>query len=425
MNLARRIAPTLDRKPSSARLRNSLDGGQVSSSDPAVLEFFGAQRTAAAAHVSPTSAMRVAVVFRCVNLIGAAIAGLPQLIYQRDGDVSRRVDHDYWWLLNEQPAPLWSAAAFWEFALIQMLLRGDSINPIVRDRTGRITAILPWARDMVRVQREPNDDPRAPRRNQYFFQGPAGNFGLEQEDVLHFPGFGFNGMFGMSVIQWGARNGIGIAIRGDEFAGAFYAGGAKPQIILQTPNELTPTQRETLLAAYAEKYSNQGPTGVPLVLTEGLVAKELSLTAADAQLLEARNFQVVDICRAFGVPPHMAGEMTKATYANTENLGVDFVKYTLASHLQRIEQELNIKLWPRSLKLFAKFNTDELMRGDVTARAAYYKAALGGTQSPAWMRPNEVRRLENLPPDPDGNTLSKPKDTTNAQPDPNAPPPAQ
>jgi phage portal protein BeeE len=49
------------------------------------------------------------------------------------------------------------------------------------------------------------------------------------------------------------------------------------------------------------------------VLTNGITAKELSALAEDSQLLEARKFQVIDIARAFGVPPHMIGETSAST----------------------------------------------------------------------------------------------------------------
>ena len=152
------------------------------------------------------------------------------------------------------------------------------------------------------------------------------------------------------------------------------------------------------------------------MLTEGLDVKELSMTAQDAQLLESRQWQVVDIARAFGVPPFMVAEMGKATYNNTENLSTDFVKYTLAPHLQRFEQEINIKLL-RNRRRYIKFRTDGLQRADLKSRADYYKAALGGTQAPGWMEPNEVRQLEDMPDHTDGEGLARPKDTGPAAPE--------
>lgn len=403
------IAPTIG---------NIAEGETAVSSDRAkVGQIFGFDTTTAAgAQVTPASAMRVAVVSACVQRISGAIACLPLPIYERKGQERERVDHDAWWLLNERPCAAWSASTFWEFIVAQMLLRRSGIAYIARNRAGTPVALIPWPRSQVEIERVTFDDPRTPSRLRYYFCEGKKYFGADQDDVLHFPGFGFDGVDGMSVIQWGARSAIGIAIQGDNYAGKFFASGGRPAIAIKAPGEFTPAQQQAFREAWISKFSGTpGVDNIPFFLTEGLDIKELTLTAADAQLLESRQWQVIDICRAFGVPPFMVGEMGKATYNNTENLGVDFVKYTLSPHLKRIEQELNIKLF-RAPTYFTEFLTAGLMRGDSAARAAYFKSALGGTQSPGWMTPNEVRKTDNLPPLDGGNELHKPEPAADKDP---------
>lgn len=157
-----------------------------------------------------------------------------------------------------------------------------------------------------------------------------------------------------------------------------------------------------LQTAFQNKYSgSENFHRTPLVLTEGLKARELSLSAEDAQLLEARKFQVVDIARAFGVPPHMIGETTGASAvgAGYEQQARDFVMHTLRLHLKRLEQELNRKLFPRDNGKFVRFDLGDLIEGDSKAQAEYNKAALGGPGSgPGWLTPDEVRKMKGLPP---------------------------
>lgn len=392
------------------RISDIVEGQTVVSSDrQGMAEIFGNFATDAGVAVTDQSAMRVSVVYACVQRHAGAIAGLPLPIYERVGDDRRRVQHELWWLLNERPCAAWSAATFWEFITAQILLRGDGIAYIVRNRAGVPTAFIPWPRSQVQIEREVYEDPRTPARLKYYFSDSGKYFGADQDDVLHFPGFGFNGCTSMSVIQWGARAGIGIAIRGDEYAGKFFAGGARPQHAIKTTGEFTVDQQQKFREAWVSRYSGSaGVDAIPFFLTEGLDIKELTMSAVDAQLLESRQWQVIDICRAFAMPPFMVGEMGKATYNNTENLGVDFVKYALGPHLKRIKDELNIKLF-RGPRFFTEHNVDSLMRGDSKARSEFYKAALGGTQNPGWMKPNEVRKLENLPPETDGEKLYKPE----------------
>ena len=152
---------------------------------------------------------------------------------------------------------------------------------------------------------------------------------------------------------------------------------------------------------FAEKYSGLGNAHEkPLVLTEGMTAKPVTISAQDAQLLDARRYQVLDICRAFGVPPHMVGESSASTTwgSGLEAIGRAFVAYTLQPHLVRMEQELNHKLF-RTARYFVEFDRSALQAGDSKAQAEEAKVSLGGPGAgPGWRSVNEVRRRQNLPP---------------------------
>lgn len=395
------VVKAIDRAVLAAAPQALADGETVSSSDIRMFEIFGDNRTTAGAVVNATTAMRVSAVYACVSLIAGSIAQLPLPVYRREGEDRERIDHDYWWLLNEQMAPNWPAAVGWEFLIAQSLLRGDGIAYLDRNRAGQIVAIVPWARDRVEIFEQPRTSPRQPVRLAYRFRSDQGDFTVDQADVLHIPGFGFNGVHGMSVIQWGARNGIGIALQGDEHAGKFFSEGGKPEVAIKAPGEMTTTQQETFRDAWSAKYGGtQGNRRIPLILTEGLDIKELTMSAVDQQLLESRQWQVIDIARAFQVPPHMIGETTKASSFGTgiEQMGIGFVKHTLGIHLRRAKDELNRKLWPVSSRTFCEHNVDAFLAGDSKAQAEYFSKALGGPGAQGWMAVDEVRKLKNLSP---------------------------
>jgi hypothetical protein len=163
---------------------------------------------------------------------------------------------------------------------------------------------------------------------------------------------------------------------------------------------------------------------LPLVLTEGLTHKEISLSAEDSQLLEARKFQVIDIARAFGVPPHMIGETSASTSwgSGIEAMSRGFVTYTLQPHLVRIEQELNRKLFPRNPTKIIAFDRDALIEGDSKAQAEYNRAALGGPGSGmGWMTVDEIRKSKGLAPL--GGKAAELFDPNAAKPQPAAQPP--
>lgn len=364
-----------------------------------VMEAFGVTPGSAGVTVTPVSAMRVAAVFACVQKIAGAIATLPLHIYRSDGDVKVRLPRDdLWFKLNEQPSVQYTAASHWEGVSMGQLLRGDAYSWIRRGLNNTIREILPLPWGCVSPVRQLDGSVR------YYITLPEYNINtwLEPSEILHFPGFGFDGMKSMSVISYAARNAVGNALAMDDYSGKFFANGAHPSMVLTAPGAMTKDQIEKLQSAFVSKYSGvDNAHRIPLVLTEGLDAKEISLSAEDAQLLEARKFQVIDIARAFGVPPHLIGETSASTSwgSGIESMSRGFVTYTLQPHLVRIEQELNRKLFPRDTGRFVQFDRDALIEGDSKAQAEYNRAALGGPGTgQGWMSVDEIRKTKGLAP---------------------------
>jgi HK97 family phage portal protein len=359
--------------------------------------------------VSATSAMRVSAVAACVAKIAGAIVSMPVHEYSLDGgEIPARLPRsDLWYLLNEQPSPQYTAASMWEGVSMAQLLRGDAYGLLRWRMNGSLREILPLPWGAVSPVRTPADGVR------YYVNLPSHGIStwFDPSDILHFPGLGFDDatMRSMSVIQFGARSAIGNALAMDEYSGKFFEGGAHPSIILQAAARMNDQQVAQLQTAFANRYSGLANAHrLPLVLTEGLTAKELSLSAEDAQLLEARKFQVMDIARAFGVPGFMINESTGSTSwgSGLETNGRAFVQYTLQTWLRKIEQELNRKLYPRNTGRFVEFYREALYETDIKAQGEYFRAALGGPGAgDGWMSKNEVRRIKRMAPVDGGNEI--------------------
>jgi HK97 family phage portal protein len=366
-------------------------------------EFFGVPKASSGISVTVESAKRSAAVYACTRLIAGAVALLPIPVYERTADGSRKkADHPLWWLLNESPYPTLTACSFWEWMLSSMLMRGDGFAQIIRDRNGNPSSLMPLPRECVHVVEKDG-------RLVYFVSDGESVYGLYDDDVLHFPGFGFDGCHGESVIRYAARQAVGTALAADDYAGEFFANGAAPSIALSYPQGVAPTeaQQTHLRNQFTETYTGTGHRHKPLLLVNGGKIEPVSLTAEDSQLLETRKFQVVEIARAFGVPPHMVGETSASTSwgSGIEQMGIGFVRYTLGPHLRRVEQELNRKLWPRSPRFFVEFNRDGLLAGDSKTESEVISKSLGGPGAQGWMTVNEARRIKNLPPVPGGDVL--------------------
>lgn len=364
-------------------------------------------RASAGMAVNERTIMCVSAVYASVALIGGAIASMPLHFYERTPQGRERVDTtsnlraaDLWWHFNEQPHPLMSSAVFWEYLLAAYLLHGDGFAWIKRAsiRSPEIESIIPLHPLDVDVDLEDG-------QLYYSFHDPEDEdvgrlITVNQADMLHVPGVGFDGRRGMSLIRYAAKQQAGIALAADENQARFFGNSARPDFALEVDGKLSDEAVDVLRKTWEATHGGPRHSNRPAVLQGGLKVKPLTMTSKDAEILGARQFQVVDIARIFGVPPHMIGETDKTSSWGTgvESMSIGFVKYTLQRHLNKIEQEINRKAFPRSLKWFAKFSPEGLLRGDSKSRAEYYRAALGGGSGPGWMSQDEVRRFEDLPP---------------------------
>ena len=371
-----------------------IQNAVISSDNAGMAEMFDLGSAATAGEVvNESTALRVSAVYAAVSLVAGAVASMPLHLYRRTATGREKQDNPpLWWLLNEQPHPDLSAATFWETMLTARLLQGDAIAEVQRDRNGRPLAFVPLNPAHVLIDKW---------RGGLIYTWHDGEKLVTREagDMLHVPGLGWDGKRSMSPIRWAAANSVGMALAADKYNAAFFANGARPDFVLETDGKLSDDAVKVLRNTWSDMHQGAGRAHKPAVLTGGLKAKAISLSAPDAQLLETRRFSVEEIARIFGVPPHLIGHTDKTTSwgSGIESMMIGFVQFTLSRHLNAIEQEINRKLF-RTAANFVEFAVEGLLRGDTKARSDFYKSALGGSAGPAWMTVNEVRRIENLPP---------------------------
>lgn len=376
----------------------------ISSTSEELSSIFSAEPASSGAAVTPESAMRASTVFACVRLIAGTFVSMPLHVFERVGDIRQRANLPVWWLLNEQPCPLLSAASFWQWMTKDKLLRGDGIAALGRTQGGQVEQIIPLARENVLIERGRDS------RLRYYVSDNGEFYGLDQDDVLHFPGFGFDGTRGMSVIKFAAKQAIGTALSAEEFAGKFFANGMVPSGVIEIPGPLKEESTEQLRRSWEKRYAGNRNSHRPLVLTNAAKYTQLSLNAEDAQLLESRKFSVIDIARAFGVPPFMVGETEKTSSWGTgiEQLSIGWLRFGIGPEAVATEQEINRKLWPKSERYFAEFQRAGLLSGDSKTESEVFRQGLGGSNGPGWRTVNEIRRILNLPPIKGGDVLYTP-----------------
>lgn len=374
-------------------------GSAVLSDADAMRELFAPIAAASGFAVTDNTAMAVSTVYRCLSVLSGALLQLPVHHFKIDaqGERERMRNAPMHWLLNEQPHAMWTSASWKEWIVRCVSLRGDQHTEILRGSNsagGQIVGLEPHHPDNVAPR-------QVGKRLVYdVIDRATGKIRtVDQDDMLHFAGFGFNGLHSLSVIQHAAKQAIGNSLASAEYSGRTIGEGAMPQISLEFANKMSPAQAAELRQSFVATYTGVGARKLPLVLTEGGKANALSISPIDMQLIESRRFEKEDICQALGVPPVLIGDNDKTSSWGTgiEQITLGFVKFTVKPMLVRWEEEINRKFF-RNAGQFVEFELDGLLRGDSKAQSEVFKAALGGPGAgDAYMTINEVRKLKNLP----------------------------
>lgn len=396
---------------------SALSSGMVA---PSMADLFAPMPGAIGPAVTDQTAMQVGTVYACLEKLGGVVLQLPLHHYRMTEEGNREPvspKSPIWWLLNESPAPAWTAASWKEWIVRCVKLRGDQHTQILRNLRGEVVGLRPLHPDMVQVR-------TVDRRLRYdVWDVETGRaYGLDQDDVLHFTGFGFNGEYSLSAIKWAARNAISNSLSAAKFMGKALGDHGMPKLALEVPGVVNGEQAKQLRAAFVQAYlDDAGGHRLPLVLANGAKAHGLSITPVDMEIMAARKMDKGEICEALGVPPIIIGDSEKTSSWGTgvEQVTLGWVRFSVQPMLARWEEELNRKLFRRAGQ-FVEFSLEALLRGDSKAQAEAHRAALGGPGSgDGWMTVNEIRRLRNLPPDtaPEANQLFRAeRATTAAQP---------
>lgn len=365
---------------------------RTASIDSAALRAMGGASAAGVA-VTPSSALQSTAVFACVRLLSESVAMLPALLYRRraDGGKERADNHPVYALLHNQPNPEQTSFELIESLMGQLGLFGNAFAEI-QWRNGYPVALWPLRADHTWVQ-------RVNGRLVYDTaildaDGSYQSFRLPAYRVLHVRAFG-NGYWGYSPIRYHATT-IGLELATREYGARFFGNGARPGVVLTHPGLLD----DEAVARIRESWINahEGLTNAHrvAVLEEGVKLDTLGIPPEEAQFLETRKFQVADIARLYRVPPHLIGDLDKATFGNIEQQSIEFVMYTLLPWLRRWESALMRDLLVESERreYLIEFLVEGLLRGDTQSRYAAY--AIG--RQWGWLSTNDIRRLENMNP---------------------------
>lgn len=372
--------------------QRSIENPAVPLTSASLVEWLdGGHASDAGIRVSESKALTIAAVWRAVNMTAGVASALPLKTYRLN--TRRRVTVR----LLDNPHPDMTPKELWETVYVHLLLWGNAYLLKVRNPAGMVTWLLPIPPSSVKVGRV-TDWQQAGMTSPKVYEVTGFTDGSTESwtdyEVLHLPGLGYDGTLGISPIAM-ARQSLGVSLAAEKHAARLWGSGSMLAGILQSDQKLTQEQADAVKARWKAMVSGPNHSHDIAVLGSGATFQPVTMPNDDAQFLESRRFQVDEVARWYGVPPHMLFELSGSTSWGTgiEQQTIGWVQFSLAPMwLRRVESRLTKEATPSGT--YAEYAVEGLLRGDSKARSDFYKSATGGS----WMTPNEARVLENLQP---------------------------
>jgi HK97 family phage portal protein len=333
--------------------------------------------------ITPDSAMRMIAVARAASLLGGLLGSLPLKAFDADKNTQEVPV-----LENRRPGQ--TKFEFFEQVGMDLARHGNfyARKVVWRGQVIELQRMTPARWEPGRVEPTPQNP-----SGKVFKDLSSGELRTDVE-IFHIPLYSTDGVTGLSPIGL-AREAVASALSAEEFANKLWASGGLIQGILQTEQKLGEEKAKALKQRWMAKIGGVENAYDVAVLDAGIKFERISMPPQDMQFLETRKFQVNEIARLYGLPPHLLSQQERQTSWGTgiEQNNIGFVVYTLEpTWFTRVEQRVTMELLPAGLQ--AEYVVQGLMRGDSAARADFYKT-LYEIKS---MSPNEIRERESLPP---------------------------
>lgn len=359
----------------------------VSIGDPNLVEFFSLGKNFSGVTVGESEAIGIAAVWRAISLISGTLASLPlKTIRKIDNDTSQQISSflDDPGGTQDQTPFEWKETILWH-----LLLHGNAFLAHIFNQGGAIAGLFPIHPLHVEMQTELSFPPVTSygvtlRDGQKRF--------FTNENMTHIKGPSLDGIHGLSPISV-ARNSFGTHIAGDRSAAKMFNNGALISGIVTTEEDVSKDDAKVIkqdLDAKTKGWENAGD--IPFV-NRKLRFTPWQQTAADAQFLESRQFQIEEIARWYGIPPFELMQTEKQTSWGT---GIEAQQRGLARTVLlpwaiRLEQKLS-QLLPSPRTAEFDFTGVERPTPEQEIQLLINQVQAG------IITVNEARQVRNLPP---------------------------
>lgn len=362
--------------------------------DEQILEMLGGGvPTATGIAVSSETALRVPAVAAAVRTISEAAASLKVKVVEIASDRTETEipDHPVAALLRDEANEWTSGFEFIRSIVVDALCRDQGGLAWVNRVNGDAREIIRYRPGFIGVDYP--DDSLAPR---YRINGIV----KPSSDIVH-----LRGTFDKAPVTL-CREAIAVALVMEQHAARLFGKSARPGGILESDKPMGAEGSKAMLAGWRAAMEGSQNAGRTAILWDGVKWKQMAMSSVDAQFQQLRLFQLQEIARAFNLPAVMLGDLSRATWSNSEASFKMMLMTCLEPWLQALEGALRRALFTKDdRKRFAiRFERDDISNVDLTARAT----AINSLVSSRVINPNTAREWLDLPPYPGGELYANP-----------------
>ncbi len=378
----------------------------VTLDDPTLLEWLGIDPDGI--NIKGSNALKEATVFACVKILSEAVAKLPFKVYQEtETGIEKATGHYLYSLVKTRPNPYMTAYDMLRATEAQRNLYGNGyIAPefiTSGPNRGKIRGL--WPVDAKAVQIWVDNKELFGKRNRvwYVVNVDGEEIKLKPDEIIHVKAMTLDGIVGVSPLEY-LKYLVESGASGTKHVREFFRQGLQARGLIQYTGDLNPEAEKRFRDRFEQMASGLKNAHRVALMPLGYTFQPIELSMTDAQFLETAQLTARQIANAFGVKMHQLNDLSRATHTNIEQQQKEFYADTLQAILTQYEQELSYKLFtPSEIEqgYYVKFNVDSIVRSDIKTRYESYRIGVQG----GFLKPNEVRAWEELPPEPGGDRL--------------------
>ncbi len=342
--------------------------------------------------VTPETALTATAVYAAVSIISGAIATLP--IHVRDRKTNDIITDHPAARLFRSPNEFMTWPDYCEAYCLNLLTTGNGYSWSERDSYYDPIGLYPLKSCNTEPRREAG-------RLRYVSMASGTPSSLPAESVIHTKNMSWDGICGISPLRAGA-GAVGLSLSLEKFARKFFVNGSNVGNVLELP-PMTPEALAEFKRRWKSEYEGLD-NAHKMAAAPGLKVHKSGYSPRDSQAIESRKHQLAEVARIYQTPPHMLGDLDRATFSNIEDQSRDFAERTLRRWVVKIEasHERILLREDEREKLKIRLNLGAIIRGSLKDQIEALTKATGGAPV---MTQNEARDHLGYRPKPGGDVL--------------------